>query len=151
MLGDPAVGKTSLVRRFVFDEFDDDYLTTFGTKPVKKVIDLGEDIVNLIIWDIAGHITESLSSRYFSGSSGAVIVCDLTRKRTLNSVEKWYSRLLKTEGKIPVKLLLNKSDIEEWDFEMDDLNHKEMAPVVTSAKTGNNVERSFKKLANEII
>ena len=151
MLGDPAVGKTSLVRRFVHDEFDDKYITTFGTKPVKKIVDLDEDTVNLIIWDIAGHITESLSSRYFSGASGALIVCDLTRERTLESVENWYSRLIKNEGKVPVKLLLNKSDLEDWKFGKEDIDYNGMDPMLTSAKTGNNVEDAFSNLAESII
>lgn len=151
MLGDPAVGKTSLVRRYVYNEFNDDYLTTFGTKPVKKVVELDEDTVDLIIWDIAGHITESLSSRYFSGASGAVIVSDLTRKKTIESVEKWYSRVVKSEGEVPVKLLMNKSDLDEWDYDRDEIDHSEMNPSITSAKTGNNVEESFRSLAKNII
>ena len=151
MLGDPAVGKTSLVRRYVYDEFSDDYITTFGTKPVKKVVDLEEHTVDLIIWDIAGHITESLFSRYFSGASGAVIVCDMTRKKTLDSVEKWYSRVVNNEGEIPVKLLLNKYDLDEWDYDRNEVDYPKMNPSVTSAKTGNNVEESFKSLAKDII
>ena len=151
MLGDPAVGKTSLVRRYVHDEFDDSYLTTFGTKPLKKVVELEQAQVNFLIWDIAGHITESLSSRYFSGARGAIIVCDLTRKKTLDSVEKWRSRVIEKEGEIPIKLLLNKSDLDDWDFSKDDVNFSEMDPTITSAKTGTNVDEAFNSLAHKII
>ena len=89
VLGDPAVGKTSLIRRFVINAFDDKYLTTIGAKIVKKEIQLRSggakpDIdVTLMIWDVAGQKTlGNVKQAYYRGSEGAMIVCDITRLKS---------------------------------------------------------------------
>ena len=88
MLGDPAVGKTSLVHKYVNDMFDDSYLSTIGAKPVKKVIERGEDVIILIIWDIAGH-NYNLHPAYYLGAKGALVVCDMTRLSTVDTIQSW--------------------------------------------------------------
>ena len=72
LLGDGAVGKTSLVHRFVYDVFDDKYIMSFGTKVSKKTVELADARVDLMIWDILGQKThESLHSAYYRGAVGA--------------------------------------------------------------------------------
>lgn len=147
MLGDPAVGKTSLVRKYIHDMFDDKYLSTLGAKPVKKVIELDDDKVTLMIWDIAGQ-QYNLHPAYYASAKGALLVCDLTRKETADSLQSWTSALFKKAGDIPIKVLANKSDLVD-DREFDDTYLKDFGfePMTTSAKTGDNVERAFNELA----
>ncbi|MDG6221373.1 MAG: ADP-ribosylation factor-like protein, partial [Candidatus Thermoplasmatota archaeon] len=91
LLGEGAVGKTSLIRRFVTDQFDDRYITTIGTKVTKKSLDLppgsGADRVEMMIWDIMGQqgYRTMLQESYFSGAAGALAICDVTRKDTLDT------------------------------------------------------------------
>ncbi len=108
LLGDGAVGKTSLTRRFTMDEFSDRYITTIGTKVTKKNIYLGEGAnrseIVLLLWDILGQkgykYTQALS---FGGIEGALLVSDLTRKDTLDSLrEYWIPSIVKVTGPIPM-------------------------------------------------
>jgi small GTP-binding protein len=112
LIGDGAVGKTSLVRRYVLDVFSDDYLSTFGAKVSKKVITLDDVELTLMIWDILGQKSgASMHSAYFSGANGALIVCDGTRPETLDSLNSWYQEFTRVAGKVPVIPLANKCDL----------------------------------------
>ncbi len=156
LLGDAAVGKTSLVRRFVFDIFDDKYIMTIGTKVSKKVMNIkyeGTDIeLNLIIWDVLGQqgFTQ-VQETAFKGSDGALLVCELTRKNTLYSISHYWLPVLERVAGVPSILLANKSDLESWSFSYEELDNfaKNIGVpyLLTSAKTGENVEEAFKKLA----
>ncbi|MCK4757412.1 MAG: GTP-binding protein [Thermoplasmata archaeon] len=162
LLGDGAVGKTSLIRRFVTDQFSDKYITTIGSKVTKKEIylDSGEDRTHmvLLVWDILGQkgyrFTQALS---FGGIEGALLVADLTRKDTLQSlVEYWIPSLVTVTGPLPMIFLGNKCDLEdEAQFGIADLEAlaKEYnggintGAFTTSAKTGENVENTFVDMA----
>jgi small GTP-binding protein len=150
MLGDPAVGKTSLVHKYVHNMFDDKYLSTIGARPVKKVIEMGSDTVILIIWDIAGH-SHNLHPAYYLGAKGALMVCDLTRRSTADSIESWLSSLQSKAGEIPVFVLGNKSDLANKELSMGDLDILGYDTFPTSAKTGENVDKAFTKLAEVIL
>jgi small GTP-binding protein len=97
LIGEFAVGKTSLVRRFVESRFDERYLITMGVRISRKVIALaGHHTLNLIIWDTAGG--ESFSKvvqSYYQGAAGALLVCDLTRIETLAALAE-YGRTFRT-------------------------------------------------------
>lgn len=117
LLGDGAVGKTSLVRRYVEQRFDDSYIATIGVNVKKKELDdLG---IRLVIWDIYGQKfgTELQDANYY-GADGAIVVFDLTRKVTLKHVNEWLRDLYKVVGKIPVVFAGNKKDLindfESW-------------------------------------
>ncbi len=158
VLGDGAVGKTSLIRRFVVDEFSDDYISSMGAKVSKKDVELvfneGEENETLLhfilsIWDTIGQVTiPAVIQRFIKASSGAILVCDLTRDSTLENLEKWVKLLFDVTGKIPITFFANKSDlVDQRDFTIDDLEFfasKYDAPFFeTSAKTGDNVEEGF--------
>ena len=164
LLGDGAVGKTSLIRRFVTDQFSDKYITTIGSKVTKKEIYLtneGERThMVLLVWDILGQkgyrFTQALS---FGGIEGALLVADVTRKETLTSlVEYWVPSLLSVTGPLPLIFLGNKSDLaEEAEFGIEELREvaethsyegMKAKAAMTSAKTGDNVEESFADLAD---
>jgi len=147
LLGDGAVGKTSLVRRYVFDVFDDKYLMSFGTKVSKKSIKIGESSVDLMIWDILGQKTyEALHAAYYRGAVGALAVCDFTRPETMKSLKSWLGEFRSVVGNMPVLILGNKSDLDRLytPQELFEFGASIGCEVMeTSAKTGLNVELAF--------
>ncbi len=156
LLGDTAVGKTSLVRRYVYNQFADSYIQTIGTKVSKKEINLnfaGADYsITLVIWDILGQQGYSnVQQAAFRGSDGALFICDLTRKSTLNSILNYWIPTLQLVASVPGLLLANKSDLKNWEITEEEI--KEFSKVtglpyfITSAKTGENVEDAFRALS----
>ena len=117
LLGDGAVGKTSLVRRYIEQRFDDSYITTIGANVKKK--ELEEYGIRLIIWDLYGQkLGTNLQDSNYYGTDGAIVVFDLTRKKTLEHVKGWLRDLYRVVGKVPVVFAGNKRDIiddfEQW-------------------------------------
>ena len=155
LLGDGAVGKTSLVRRFVHDVFDDKYIMSFGTKVSKKVVKIGETEVDLMIWDILGQkLLESLHAAYYRGAVGAFAVCDFTRPDTMASLKNWIESFRSVAGEQPVIILGNKSDLEKkFSYaELESFSSSLGCTVLeTSAKTGANVERAFYEMGKRML
>jgi len=149
MLGDPMVGKTSLVQRYVKNMFDDTYLTTIGTKPSKKEVKVGQSNVIIMIWDIAGH-SYTLHPEYYVGAKGALLVCDLTRRSTLENLMSWYTSLANRVGDVPIVILANKADVLKSEFNLEDVERLGFRAMRTSAKTGENVELAFMTLAEDM-
>ncbi len=149
MLGNPGVGKTSLVRKFVHDMFDDKYLSTLGAKPTKKLIKVGDDNLTMMIWDLAGQ-NFNLHPAYYAGAKGALLVCDLTRRDTAEALVNWYSALIERAGDIPVRVLANKSDLD-GEFDIERLEEMGFKSMKTSAKFGDNVELAFQELAEVML
>ncbi len=161
LLGDYAVGKTSLIARFVLNKFDEKYIQTIGVRVSKKTVSVkknGKDVnVDLLIWDVLGQKGfERVKTLSLEGTQGALLVCDLTRRKTLENVEKyWYPLLLERAGDVPIVLLSNKSDLPNW--EMNKENVKSIAEMlnapyfITSAKTGEHVNESFKMIAEQCL
>ena len=152
MLGGFAVGKTSLVRRYVQSIFSDTYLTTVGVKIDKKTVELADRALNLILWDLAGEDDiSSLRMSYLRGSAGSVLVADGTRPSTLEVALSLRRRVEADCGPLPFVLLLNKNDLkEQWaitDAELDDLRQNGWWARSSSARTGEGVDDAFKDLA----
>lgn len=162
LAGDPGVGKSSLIRRFVLDQFDDRYLKTLGTKTSKRVVTLrtgGRDVqATLMIWDIMGDksVRHLLVDAFYEGADGVIAVCDLTRASTLGDLEGWLRALERVVGKVPAIVVGNKVDLEE-DVEVPENEFLEFceaheAPYIfTSAKTGYNVTALFNRLGQAIL
>jgi len=153
MIGDFAVGKTSLVARFVHTVFSDKYLTTVGVKIDTKALTL-EDArqCKLILWDIAGSSALTTVERsYLKGAAGYLLVVDGTRRSTLDAARQLHAQVRETMGELPFQVLINKADLsEQWEIGDDDIKELERAgwPVTrSSAKSGAGVEDSFKALA----
>lgn len=155
LLGDGAVGKTSLVHRYVYDAFDDKYIMSFGTKVSKKTVELPDTRVDLMIWDILGQKThDSLHGAYYRGAVGALAVCDFTRRQTLESLSSWVSGFRDVVGEMPVLLLANKSDLPK-SFTVEEVRQFGSSVgcevLETSAKTGGNVEAAFSALTAKML
>jgi small GTP-binding protein len=154
VLGEASVGKTSLIRRFVMDRFDDKYIATIGTKTSAKELKFAthnEMIkINLQIWDILGQKGYSkLHRSSFQGTNGVFMVADITRKYSLQSLENyWIPKVQHLVGTIPFIILANKIDLinkaELSREELIEFAYKYNVPFYfTSAKNGNNVDQAF--------
>ncbi len=161
LVGENAVGKTSLVRRYVLDQFDDRYLTTLGAKVMKKEVRVENPkhgravLVDLAIWDIMGQpsFRDLLREAYFGGAQGILAVADLTRKETLDNLPSWIEAVVQTVGPVPVVVAANKADLaEQAKYEVDEVESVlRISPsdrFLTSAKTGALVNATFGRLAS---
>jgi small GTP-binding protein len=156
MLGTFAVGKTSLVRRFVESIYSDKYHTTVGVKVDKKIVPVGAEEVTLLLWDIEGTETEhELRKSYLRGSSGYLLVADGTRRDTLYKALALQSSAEETIGRVPFLLLANKTDLADmWEIDSREkaaLEQKNWKVINTSAKTGQGVEGAFLALAEKMM
>jgi hypothetical protein len=156
MLGGFAVGKTSLVARFVSSLFSDKYQTTVGVKVDKKTVRAGETEVMMVLWDVQGEDgVQKMRSAYLKGSSGYVMVIDGTRGPTLEVAEQVQQMANELLGPVPFVVFINKSDLEDqWD--LDDEAVRRLAQkgwflFKTSAKTGVGVEEGFQTLARKML
>jgi len=162
LLGDGAVGKTSLIRRFVVDKFSDEYITTIGTKVTKKDLRIESPgkatDMTFMIWDVLGQKGyRGIQESSFQVAKGALLVYDVTRSETAESLhEYWIPHLLSVTDPIPLVLVANKVDLAESrrsvQEQLDDLKDTlQVDGFVSSAKTGLNVEAGFFGLAKAMI
>ncbi|MFX1455228.1 MAG: GTP-binding protein [Promethearchaeota archaeon] len=160
LTGDFKVGKTSLIRRFVENSFKEDYISTIGVQISKKTINLtDQNRMNFIIWDVGGQIFQMAPYRakFYNGANAAFIVIDRTRPDSLDSIEKWYNDIKTSIAKnIPIIVVGNKSDLtDQIKISKDEI--KEVAKqygfhyILTSAKTGENVNDAFLYVAYRVI
>ncbi len=154
MLGAFAVGKTSLIQRYVNSIFSEKYKTTLGVKIDKKTLKIGEQNVDLILWDLAGKDEfMDVRSSYLRGSSAAILVADGTREETLGIAIELKDRVFSEVAQIPFILIINKSDLKsDWNIDLiqlENLRRSGWVIIETSAKNNINVEESFYKLAAE--
>ncbi|MFZ2489720.1 MAG: Rab family GTPase [Anaerolineae bacterium] len=163
LLGDFAVGKTSLVRRLVHDMFDDRYISTIGVKVSRKTITIArdQDIIDLsiILWDLAGSEEfNHMRASYLRGASGLFLVADVTRPATLANLPAYLADLDQSVGRIPIVLAANKADLMS---NSDDspllaaVQAQAAAPeapwFMTSALTGSDVENAFRQLGRMMV
>jgi len=156
MLGTSAVGKTSLVKRFVESIYSDKYHTTVGVKIDKKQVQVREQELTLLLWDIEGTETkQDLRKSYLRGASGYLVVADGTRNDTLYKALEIQAQAQDTIGTVPYILLFNKADlVDQWsitDREIAALTDKNWQVIKTSAKTGVGVEEAFLRLAQKMM
>jgi small GTP-binding protein len=156
MLGSFAVGKTSLVRRFVESIYSDVYQTTVGVKIDKKIVKVGEKEVSLVLWDIYGEDDyQKMRWTYLRGASGFLLVADGTRKATLEKAVSLEQRAREEAGAIPFVLVINKSDLlRDWELDPaleSQLAAQEWSILRTSAKTGDGVEKAFALLTQKML
>ncbi|MFQ5979157.1 MAG: GTP-binding protein [Candidatus Heimdallarchaeota archaeon] len=170
LLGDAAVGKTSLRNRFMGKSFSSRYLMTMGADISSKVVEIDGTSVKYQIWDLAGQARFSaVRSMYYQGAIGGVLVFDVTRKETYNEASAWVQELWNNSGKgiVPLILLGNKIDLRGSSPEGITSQDGQALSIAltqacseqgieipyleTSAKTGENVEQAFELLGKSIM
>jgi small GTP-binding protein len=159
------VGKTSLIKRFVYDIFDESYSNTIGAHVTKKEIEMlhpKEDRMisaYLMIWDVMGQqcFLHMLRESYFFGAAGIIAVCDVTRKNTMTELSGWIEQALTVSGDVPMAILGNKSDlVDQQEVDLAELhsfasNYKDTVAYLSSVKTGHNVELTFNTLCEKML
>ena len=158
IIGDPGVGKTSLVKQFISEKFSRDYRITIGTNIFTQNLILNTGgTAKLQLWDIAGQERwVEMRHLYYNGAHGVMMVADLTRRKTFEQLVKFWKKDLMTYCKdVPIILIANKNDlINEIKPEEIEIIRKDIGTSYifnTSAKDGTNVNKSFEVLANEIV
>lgn len=156
MLGTFAVGKTSLVQRFVKSIYSDKYHTTVGVKIDKKMLDLEGQQMMMLLWDVEGaESAHELRKSYLRGAAGYLLVADGTRHDTLYRALEIQTRAQETIGAVPYVFLINKSDlVDQWSIEereLEALVQRGWHVIRTSAKTGTGVEEAFLALARKML
>lgn len=156
LLGAFAVGKTSLVQRYVHSIFSEKYHTTVGVRIEKTQVRANDTDVDLIIWDLHGEDDfQHVRLSYLKGSSGCIYVADGTREKTLVTALNLKKLAENTIGEIPCVLVINKLDLkDQWEINplvLDDMNRKGMMIFQTRAKTGEEVQQAFQLLAQKMM
>ena len=155
--GDPYVGKTNILSKYLKNIFNDEVKPTCGVEYGHKNFNIEGHKIDAEIWDTAGQeIYKAIVSAYYKGAKGAFIVYDITSKNTFNSVEKWVNEIRSSaDKKITFILIGNKTDLEKQ-REVSEEQGKEKAHKIeaafleTSALSGDNIEKAFEMMINEI-
>ncbi|MHA1785832.1 MAG: Rab family GTPase [Candidatus Helarchaeota archaeon] len=155
ILGDPAVGKTSLIVRFIKNKFLDDYKTTLGVDFLTKELNLYGASVRMMIWDMGGQDKWlSRRAKFMRGTDGAIVVYSNTDVKSYLNLDKWLDEVYQYANKdIPICIIKNKTDlppIREL-YPKKILEKLSTQLIETSAKTGKNVEMMFTHIATEIV
>jgi len=157
LLGDVGVGKTSLIRRYVENIFDDSYLTTIGVNISQKTVQTRNHTeIRFMIWDVEGFTeAETISANYFIGAAGALIVTDLTRMASIEVLPAIIRSFRKTAPKARLILVGNKTDLINESHPGLALLKKAakdlgLPSIITSAKSGKNVGMCFERLAEKL-
>jgi small GTP-binding protein len=156
MLGTLAVGKTSLVRRFIEGIYSEGYQTSIGVKIDKKSVHEAGQEVKLVLWDIFGEDRfQKVQASYWRGMFGYLLVADGTRRNTLDEALALNQRVTDTGLKVPAILLVNKADLaDQWEIGDDrlaQLTQSGWEIMRTSAKTGENVDAAFSRLTLKML
>ena len=156
MMGAPGVGKTSLVRRFVDSVFSDKYHSTIGVKVDRKVVELPDVTLNLMLWDLQGEEAyQSIRMQYLRGASGYILVADGTRADTFEVAIGLQENAAGRSEDLPFVLCLNKADLwGQWTIsaiQQEWVKEQGWPVVQTSARTGDGVEDAFMQLAERML
>ena len=157
LVGDSFVGKTNIMSKYLKNEFHEDSKATVGVEFGSKQFTIDGHSVKSQIWDTAGQERyKAITSAYYKGAKGAFIVYDITRKNSFESVEKWVSDVTSVaDKKITIVLIGNKSDLEDQrqvtkEEAQDKANKLEIAFMETSAFSGDNLDKAFEMMINEV-
>lgn len=162
VLGDPAVGKTSVIRRFVDREFSDKYLSTVGVKISRKLVRIeaapgrSPDEIQMVLWDLEGGTAfAGVASSYLKGARAAVVVGDITRSSTLDAINAHVERFRVINPASPVFVALNKSDLQEDGIPHAYIQREEAVGVavtlLTSARTGIGIDELFDSIGRHLL
>jgi small GTP-binding protein len=167
LVGEAAVGKTSLIRRYVEDSFDDRYISTLGSKVSLKKIwltsrnDPTKNVeVQLSLWDLLGERSylDTLHREYLKGAQGLIAVCDVTRYSTFEALDQWIPAAFRIAGQVPLAVVVNKMDLKDQVMCLyDEHEPQDKAEryggfaLWASAKTGKNVNPIFGQISLAVV
>ena len=157
VVGDSGVGKTNLINRFASDKFDTNSKATIGVEFVYKTLKINKEVIKVEVWDTAGQERyRAITSSYYKGAKGAIIVYDITNEDTFNNVESWMNEVTK-KGKTDMQFLLvgNKKDLINdrkvtEQRGIDKAKELNMNLFEASALEKTNVNEAFNYLVKEI-
>ena len=158
LLGDSSVGKTCFLMRYVNNTFQDVHMSTIGLDYKLKSVQLDDgNIIKIQIWDTAGQDRfRSITKNYYKGAHGIILIYDITTKQTFQNIKNWITTIKEeVSDKVKIVLVGNKIDDEENRKVSTDEGEK-MAKEYkldfheTSAKTGINIDNTFKEIAQQI-
>ena len=154
LIGRFAVGKTSLVKQFLDQQFSDKYKTTVGVSISTKELQIEDTQLSMVIWDIAGFEQEGHYKHYLRGVHGVICVVDGTEPESFKALDTIFKTTPELK-QVPSICLINKHDlVEDWLITDDEIKHlKQIHQTVLtcSAKTGENVEKGFNSLAKALV
>lgn len=153
LAGSFGVGKTSLFNQFIYSKFDDKYLTTIGVKVNKKVVKIDDRELSILLWDIAGEVSQDkVPVTYFLGASGVIYVFDLSRPTTFKNIAEDIEYLKGVLNGGVIRLVGNKRDLVTEE-QLNEIREQLEIPfdIATSAKTGENVEQLFEDLGRALL
>ena len=157
IIGDSAVGKTNIMSKYINNEFHEDSKATVGVEFGDKFFDVEGHKIKAQIWDTAGQERyKSITNAYFKGAKGALVVYDITRKVTFNSVDKWIADLrASADKKVNIILIGNKSDLENnrevtKDEGLEKSKALGVAFMETSASNGDNIDKAFDVMIKQV-
>lgn len=146
-----GVGKTSLFNRFISNTFNEKYLTTIGVRVDKKMITVNGQEVSLILWDLAGEVSQDkVPKSYFMGSSAVVYVFDLSRPATYGRLNDDMLYIQSILPNVLIKKVGNKKDLVTEET-LEKIRTETNPHYFTSARTGENVEDLFHIIGKELI
>ncbi|XP_063724555.1 ras-related protein ORAB-1-like [Symsagittifera roscoffensis] len=157
LIGDSGVGKSCLLLRFADDTYTESYISTIGVDFKIRTLELDSKVIKLQIWDTAGQERfRTITSSYYRGAHGIIIVYDVTEQDTFNNVKQWLQEIERYASDNVQKLLVgNKCDLTVKKV-VEFSTAKEYADSIgipfleTSAKNSTNVEQAFMTMASEI-
>jgi len=158
LIGDSGVGKSCLLLRFADDNFTDSYISTIGVDFRFRTITIDKKTVKLQIWDTAGQERfRTITSAYYRGADGIIMVYDVTSAESFDHVEEWLSEVDRYANENTAKLLIgNKADLIDEKQVSEETAQKFADKLAipfleTSAKTATNVDQAFLTMAKELI
>lgn len=156
LIGATAVGKSSLVARYVRSIFSEQYRTTIGVRIETRVIERATGSLELVVWDLSGEDElQNVQTSYLRGARGYLLVVDGTRRETKEVAVTLEARVREALGHVPFVVVVNKVDLSsEWELTPSDLNEMKERGwrlIEASAKTGVGVAEAFDRLADTML
>ena len=157
LVGDQFVGKTNIMSKYLKNEFHEDSKATVGVEFGSKQFNIDGHNIKAQIWDTAGQERyKAITSAYYKGAKGAFVVYDITNNTSFESIEKWINDLKGAADKdLTIIVVGNKCDLEEKrqvakEKGEEKANKLEVAFMETSAFSGENLDKAFEMMINEV-
>ena len=157
LIGDSGVGKTNIMSKYLKNQFLEESKATIGVEFGSKIFNEQGHKIKAQIWDTAGQERyKAITSAYYKGSKGALIVYDITRKDSFTNLEKWVNELKSTaDPKVTIIIIGNKNDLEDKRQVLKEQGEEkaksfECAFLETSALSGDNIDIAFETMVGQV-